>query len=284
MDNITIAIPENFYADNISKNVATNDEGEQIYKEPKLPKGVKIVRTTDDKCQKMLSTREADIALLTPLSFARLSDTSPLRIINKTCVAAEDYTGVASIYFKGGVSTVESIGSSKPHSYLAVLSNMLVSELYGIDTNVESSAKSKEDIFDDHDAAIITMAGQTDEEGLDLSEEWLQQYETPLPLYMWCVMADQTDPKLSEIIDQLTPKSLPTFTDIKSGEGTERKGRLHFLWHEVIEKAIDNTLELLFYRQLTKAIHSVKIYNPAQEGIEGVDTIAPIELPKGGLN
>jgi len=256
---VKLAIPENSFSEHIVPGLDDELENKRLRE-----LGIQLIRTTEDKCQKMLANRQVDAALLTPLSFGRLADTSSMRVIPNYCVAPEDFTGAATLYFKGGISGIESIGSPSPHSYLAVLSKILLSELYGIESNIEKSKSNKDDILHEHDIAILYFEDKPGIEALDLSEEWLQLYREPLPLFFWVCYADNQIPELRNAIDNTVPDSLPTYRDIVL-EGEEmRKGRLHFVWHEKIEKAIDHTLEILYYHQYFKEIHSIKLFDPSE--------------------
>lgn len=271
---IKLAVPENSFSENIYAAI----EGEQPEKNA-ADIGVQLIKTTEDKAQRMLANREVDAALITPLSFAKMSDTLSLRVIPTYCVAPEDFTGAATIYFKSGANGVESIGSAYPHSYLSTLSKILLNELYGIEANIEKSKSNKDDILDEHDVAIIQFDEETPLEALDLSEEWLQLYKNPLPLYFWACWADNQDKDIKVATEQVAPSSIPAFKEVRIGEDEQRHGRLHFLWHEKIEQAIDHALEILFYNQYSNQIHSIKLFDH-NEGKE-IDITDPDILGDG---
>lgn len=269
---IRLAVPENSFVDNI---IVTKEEEQSKW-------GVEIIRTTEDKCQKMLAARQVDAALITTLAYGKLSDNHSLRIIPSHCVAAEDFTAATTIYFKGGANGIESIGSPSPHSCQSILTKIVLGELYGIETNIEKSKNTKEDIFDDHEVAVLHFEEAPNGETLDLSEEWLQLYEEPLPLFFWTCWADNQTTALLEATKIVAPESMPVFKEVtleEEDEGANRKGRIHFLWHEKIEKAIDHTLEILFYHQYFREIHSGVIFDPNEEVKDAIESAANEQDP-----
>jgi len=219
-----------------------------------------LIKTTEEKVSELLLNTRVEIAMMTPLSFAKISKKGDWRILPTTVLATKGYSELLTLSFKQNMKTLDHIYFEDASEYLISIAKILLAEKYDIQTNITNKAYSIEDF----DAFISYFAKDAGKFTIDLSEEWFDTFEFPLPFVFWVVPAEIEDTKIllitEEIKDNLLAKSeqIEEYADEQSH--ISRSGEIIWRWNDEIEEAIDKTMDLLFYHHIIDDIPDTKVF------------------------
>jgi hypothetical protein len=116
-------------------------------------------------------------------------------------------------------------------------------------------------ILSKYDAAIVSEPSSYYDMALDITEEWLDLYEQPLPISFWVCREDENKEGIYDLINKMICKehdSEIVITDKSSND--ERIGKISWNWNSDAEKALDNILDILYFRQLIPEISGIKLF------------------------
>lgn len=223
--------------------------------------GWTIVRAPDEQCADMLLHNQVEMALLSPLGYGQGVGKVDYRIVPGPAIALHDYTNIAGIRFAPDVQEIETLGSHRPKAYFPILGNILMREkfeapvmdLKAIGTVVDTDCIIDENVF----------AGTTSPPTLDISEEWYDMSDGPLPAMMWvCRMEADLDTipaAISQMADPSITERFVSETASMTSDAAPREGRISYRWNDDLEDAIDAVLHILYYHQLFTELPALKI-------------------------
>ena len=102
---------------------------------------IKLFKVDENKCSELLLNNRADIALLTPLGYGKGLGKTDFMIIPVSAVSLAGYTGLASIYFKKDLKTIDTISTAYPDDFLTGIATLLLAERYGMQPKVIKNTK-----------------------------------------------------------------------------------------------------------------------------------------------
>lgn len=249
----TIYVPDNFAVPELIANI----EGECN------ARGIGLVRAPESICMDHMLQNRADMALLSPYAYGQGVKRADFRIIPSMAASLVGYTGKGSLYFRGGIQNINTIGANNSRDFLIRTGNILIAERYEIEVEPEQTDLKLPDIIEKYDCAILygQDAGYF---SMDISEDWFESYEIPLPLGFWVVRNEETPEEFPEITNLFAMDGLPeevetTLHDEEQANYGEREGRILTRWNSDVASALEQTLELLYYRRLLPEIPAVKI-------------------------
>jgi predicted solute-binding protein len=225
---------------------------------------IKYYKLSETECADFLLRNLVDAAFLSPLGYGKGVKVADFRIIPGPILVAEDYTGLATIYFKKGLEKVSSIQSNSPDDFIILIAQLLLKEKFGIDLKVEPSKGSKSEILSSYDSAVLWGSEKGDDVALDVSEEWFDLVEEPLPLGFWVCRAESYPPNIKEIVTKIASLSLPEKVEVEEQAEVEknyyrRKGQIYWKWSPELESSIETVLLFLYLHQILNEIPAVKI-------------------------
>jgi predicted solute-binding protein len=222
-----------------------------------------ILRIDESQCHSALIDNKADIAFLSPLGYGLGATQADFRIIPGRCMAASGYTGLASIVFRGGLHTIRKCGMAFENEFSSVIAKLLLAEKFGIQPQFDCFDAPLQEILLTHEAAVIRGVAPNDYYSLDVSEEWFDSYEVPLPLGFWVCRHDCNIDSIAAITESLADSDLPAEEVITEnnpvGDNYPRSGKIHYRWNDEIEATLVQTIHLLYYRLLLSDIAAIKI-------------------------
>ncbi|MCU0329575.1 MAG: hypothetical protein MUC47_01205 [Candidatus Kapabacteria bacterium] len=212
----------------------------------------KIIRASEAECSRMLLANTADVALLTPLGYGEGVGKVDYRIIPGPSVLLHDFTNVAGVTFSEGALDIQTATSSAPADWLIRMGALLLAEKFEI--RVTMSEPPADCTIDYAGAGVPTI---------DVSEEYGDITDGPLPAYIWVA---RMDADLDTLTDAIQACADPSLTDIgvveqlpAQAEHFPREGRITFRWTDETEDALDAALNLLFFHQILPEIPAVKL-------------------------
>lgn len=251
---IKIAFPKNVFYENLftrAEEFARNNN-------------IRLYRLSEKDCTDYLLRNLVDGAFLSPLGYGRGVMIADLRIVPGPMLFSSDYTGLASIFFREGVEKIESIISDSSDDFIVLIGKLILKEKFGIDVDLKQMEGSKEELLQNFDSAILWGKSKINEITLDVSEEWFDLVEEPLPLGFWVVRAEEYPPNILDIIKEFSIENLPFEEEIIENMTEDiarpsRKGKIIWQWRQDLEGAISSALMFLYYYQILPEIPAVKI-------------------------
>ncbi len=250
---IRIGVPNNIQYDFLLENFA----------QLKAQYSLSLIRDSEDKILQMFKGNLLDAVLLSPLSYGKGMPDSDFRIIPSHCLALENYTGFASIYFNRNSNQFKTLAAESENSFLTIASRIVMAERYNSFPEIIEMKADKVKMLSKCDTAVLWERSTGDEFALDLTEQWFDTYEFPLPIAMWVCKAVDYPENIARIVEELTNSDkkeelVSEAIDI-NGSNYVREGVIHKYWNEDIENSLFQTLELLFLLQIYTDIPAIKV-------------------------
>lgn len=261
MSSIKIAIPDNQFYLPILQNC------DSIASQNNFT----IIRTSEQQCAELLLTNRVDIALISPLAYGEAVGQVDYRIIPASAVSAEGFTGVASIYFSPFLKTIHTIAVPNPDDFITLAGRLVLIEKFDIHTTLVPATGTLDELLAKADAAIVWSNPSLPPSSLDITEEWMDAFENPLPIALWVCRPEELPDNITEIISSFAADNLPATQiihdhDCDSPESHEnafgefREGAMFWKWSDKTEEWLDQTLDALFYHSFIPAIPNVKVF------------------------
>ncbi|MCX7880290.1 MAG: hypothetical protein N2517_06485 [Ignavibacteria bacterium] len=216
------------------------------------------------ECSNLLLGNLVDAAFINPLGYGKAVKIADYRIIPGPVLFAEDYTGLATIFFRRSIENIHSLISPTPDDFAMVIAKLILSEKFGISGDIVKHIGNKSELLEKSDSAILWGSATVNDVSLDISEEWFDLVELPLPLGFWACRSENCPPKIFDIVNSLKKDNLPEFNEIleevqSRNEIPRRKGKIYWHWNPELEEALESTLLFLYYHQILSDIPAVKI-------------------------
>jgi hypothetical protein len=227
---------------------------------------------SEQECEQWFSRHNAEIALLTPLAYAREALKADLRIIPATALSLDGLTYTGSIYVKRNTTTIERCASPNADNFLMIIGAAMLREKFDVELTLVQKNGSVSELLDEFDAVIDYGFDDTQEVVLDISDEWSDYVGERLPVALWVCRLEEIPEKVSaeiikdiiEIVTACAAENLPPETDIAerehNGANAGRTGVVSTRWDNDLEESLQRTLELLFYLQYAPAIAATKVW------------------------
>lgn len=240
-----IAIPDGGIADPILTNVRKVCE--------RL--GWTIKTSTADGCGQLLLANMAGMALTTPLGYGQGVGKVDYRIVPGPCVAIQDYTNTHGIWFPHRDAELGTYTSDNLDGFTSLIGKSILAEKFEV---VLEPSKDRE-LAD----CIIDEVKPFSSADMDLSEEWFDLIESPLPIGLWVCRVDSEIEGISEAIKEFADASVTDrqVSEMLSPDADRlpREGKILYRWTDEIEEGLTATLHTLFYHQHFSELPGIKI-------------------------
>lgn len=222
--------------------------------------GWDLLVVPEDRTGTMLVNHMADMALVSPLGYGAGVGKVDLRIIPGPCMVLQDYTNIAGIRFRDNLEEIRTIGSHQPTTFLPVIGSLLMREKF------EAPATPVQRVVKGAVADCMIDLNTADDEpaAMDVSEEWFDLAEMPLPIAVWACRVEAELDKVASAAERMAASPLQdvhvteplTSADV---EQFPREGTISWRWTAEVEEAFGGALNLLFFHQVLPEIPAVKV-------------------------
>lgn len=231
----------------------------------------RIITTASEKeCAILLKNHRVDAALISPLHYGLAATEVDYRIVPATGIFLEGYTNTASIWFAPGLSQILRFVALAPDDFIVTAGRILLAERYGLCPEyISATADTLLNEFLREGCAIGYRSDIATEPSLDVSEDWLDSFDAPLPVAVWaCRQDDDIPADLPEIIRGLAAEDIdyemPIVEHIcnvsERGHEEPRSGLIRRQWNASATEDFTSVLNLLYYHQLLSVIPEVKFW------------------------
>jgi len=251
---IKIAIPKNEIATKLISN----------FENVKDKYNLVVNKLDEEKCLELLVANRVDATILTPLSYGALLGKPDLRIIPGPAYTAIGYTGLASINFKENLGKIDSIAILEKDDFLITLGRLLLKEKFDIDPKIIKLKEIDENTLSIADATITLGNIGNTWSALDVTDEWYDAFEMPLPLAFWVCRAEEHPENIETIINELmttdSKEEEHIHEELNDKKGySGREGSILWKWNDEAEKSLEQCMQFLFFHQIFQAIPAVKL-------------------------
>ena len=189
---IKIYIPKNDYLAELVKNFGYISSKYEL-----------VQFDTNDNIIEAFNNNEIDLALVDPLTYAQITSEFDYYIVPTKCLSAIGYTGLATIYFGQNLRSIQSLAYCSPNEYFSILSSILFNEKYSFEVKTTKISELSIQTLENYDAILSTQKFSKYKNTLDLTEEWFDTFETPLPIALWIVSEQYAKDVIKEITNNL---------------------------------------------------------------------------------
>lgn len=230
--------------------------------------GFRLLKGTEDECTRWLARNTAELALLTPLGYGSEAHQTDYRIIPAPALALEGLTYSASVYLRQGTERLETFAARAPQDFLMQMAAAVFSEKFDSPVTLEQTALSVQELLQSaehvYDGAIAYGFDETQAVVLDVSDEWSDYIQEPLPMAFWTCRPDDVPAEIEEFVRAMAAPTLPEEEHVKermiAGVSAEREGRKIWRWSEELEQALQKTIEMLYYWQYVPTVPETKVW------------------------
>jgi predicted solute-binding protein len=245
------------------------------------PQGIKIEKLPEMECLTRLETKEAEIALLTPLAYAK-SKGEILLVEDLMIHSLTDGRNIL-LFFKGDLksfATVYCQEINKENSFEKFIADLVLREYFELDITWQpfSTNLLTASLLDKLKVILLTGEGAFESLNqintyIDLSEEWCLRTDLPLVQNVLCVHSSFRQPEQLENIRNSLQLGLANLKDIAQYYAQTHKQRWEFYYHLLNEnyqyspnparvESLQQLFQYMFYSGVVDYLPQVKIFEP----------------------
>ncbi|TAE23719.1 MAG: hypothetical protein EAZ92_14245 [Candidatus Kapaibacterium sp.] len=228
-------------------------------------RGIRLLRGTERDCAEHLARHTVEATFISPMSYALIGLKTDLRIIPAPTLVLEGLTYSASVYLKPNAEEIRTCVSRTANDFIVQMGAIMLSEKFDIPLALrQESFADITEALRTADVVIEYGYDAAQEVVLDVSDEWTDFVEVPMPLGLWVCRPEEVPEDVVEIVyafrDEAFPDMQEVFEQEQHGTNAGRTGSISLAWNDAIEEAVEGTMELLYYTQYVSGIAAVKIW------------------------
>lgn len=228
-------------------------------------RNIRLLQGNEQECGEWLTRHTAELALVTPMVYARLALKTDVRIVPAPALLLEGLTYFASVYLNPNTDEITTCASPNPNDFVIQMGLAVLSEKFDLPLRLEHIPNSSpEESLRSFDAVIDYGFNRSAEVVLDVSDEWTDYWEVPLPLAFWVCRPEEVPDDILDIVHAFSDTTLLEERIIVEEEHNSvnagRSGKIFAAWNDEVEEIIERTIELLFYLQYVPAIAATKVW------------------------
>ena len=238
-----------------------------------------IHRGKQEECERLLANNRVDVALISPLAYGNSSVIRDYRIVPSTVCVAHGWTNIISIIFSENADIITTAASTAPRSFMTEAARIVLDEQYEIELQMHEVPSFTQQVLQRY----VCMIGRSEElegfRGLDLGEEWELAFSIPLPLGIWVCRNDYVLDAGSGVIERMEQIVRTTigiarpgihareqcYEQQSIGDADLREGEMQWLWSEDLDEVLQQTMQLMYYRQILSDMPEIKILGRDEE-------------------
>lgn len=218
-----------------------------------------IIRSSDE-CADMLMSNRADVALITPFHYGMATGKLDLNIVGGPCVALHDFTNTMGVYFPNNVAFIKTIAATHPDHFLSKMGAIVLRERF----EAEDVSMIQVGNADESSDCVLAFPSEYQRVAtLDVSEEFTDMAECPLPVYLWACRVDSVSEQLAgavaamadnNVVDQFVEEVVHIHD-----EHFTREGKVLYRWSGEVEEGLNAVFNLLYFHQVLPVLPEIKL-------------------------
>ena len=227
--------------------------------------GWTLLNADVDACADMLLANKVEVALVSPIHYGLATGKLDLNIVDGSCVALQDYTNTMGVFFPNNVAEITRIGATNPTHFLSQMGAVVLRERFeAANVSVDLVATNLQDV----DCVLAQPPYDNKVATLDVSEEFTDMAECPLPVYIWacCPEAD-----IDALPSVLLAMADATYVEQQVEEEVHihdehftREGKILYRWTDEVEEGLNAVFNLLFFHQILPKLPEINLLSQGQ--------------------
>jgi hypothetical protein len=251
---MNIAVPDNKLFRIIYENI------EQVCQ----TEGFNLLKLPESQINKLMLLNKFDLAFLTPLGYGMGVKGSDYRIIPGKCISLESYTGLASLYFAPGAKNINKLAVENPDDFFVQICKIILAERYETFPEVNIVKGELGEILKTNDL-VLSYQQHDYFKPLDLSEDWFDTFEIPLPTGFWVCRNEEAPDDVLHLINSFADNSIENeiimeTSSVIKNEIIKREGKILTNWNNEIKDWLEQLVQLLYFHQCLPELPAIKIY------------------------
>jgi hypothetical protein len=251
---MNIAVPDNNFFRLVYENI------EQVCQ----TFGHSLFKLPENQINKLMLLNKFDLAFLTPQGYGMGVKAADYRIVPGKCISLHGYSGFASLYFAPGAKSINKLAVENPEDYFVQICKIILAERYETFPEIYTVKSELGEILKTNDLAL-SYKHHDNYQPLDLSEDWLDTFETPLPVGFWVCRNEEAPDDILKLVNSFAENTLEDeiFNDITilvKNEAISREGKIITNWNNEIKDSLDQLMQLLYFHQCLPELPAIKIY------------------------
>lgn len=226
-------------------------------------KGYEVIVVSEEQCASLLLRNSVEIALLSPLGYGKAVAAIDYRILPAKVLALDGYSRFCSMYFQGGLTSIDTMASPEANTWLAQFAALVMAEKFESTSELANDPRAVAELLKDYEAVVDWGIDESIPSSLDISDEWTEETGECLPVAMWVCRPDTLEEEIVEIVNQFAADGLPekeVVIEPDSDLSAEREGTIHWQWNERVEDGLRLVLSLLYMTRQIDAVPDVKVF------------------------
>lgn len=225
---------------------------------------LQLFRDEDSRIADLFAMKKLDLVFLTPIGYGKGLGIADYRIIPHTCLAFENYTASISLFFNQNANRFKTLAAKSENDYITIAARIILAERYDTFPEVIEVKDGLENMLKTCDTAAVWHGSAGNDLALDISEQWFDTYEFPLPIGFWVCRAEDYPENIIEIVSSIAELDLnaeQAITEIHTLPDSDfyREGIIHYRWSDDIEQALFDTIQILFVLQIFNDVPAIKL-------------------------
>jgi predicted solute-binding protein len=242
---------------------------------------IKVEKIQEMECLAQLECGEAEIALLTPLAYAKSK--GKVLLVKDLMIHSQTAGKNVLLFFKGELKNFEKVYCQeleKENSYEKFLADLVLREYFELDINWQPLPANHLSGSLLNQLKVILLTGESAYESLDeistyidLTEEWCLRTDLPLVQNVLCVHSSFRQPELLAKIRtslQLGLANLKNIAEVYSKTHSQEYERYYTLLaanyyytpHPGNLESLEQLFQYMFYSGVVDYLPQLKLYNP----------------------
>lgn len=221
--------------------------------------GWELIVTTEEECASLLLRNLAQLALVSPLGYGMGVGKVDYRIVPGPCAVMTDFTNMVGIDFVSAGDAIDTIGSTEPDGFMAAIATIILREKFELPaTKVQKISQQTSEVD-----CVVGYSSAEQPSTLDVSEEWYDMTDFPLPVAVWVSRVEMDAELLPEVVRDMADGDVAEIEVVEEltidSDQFPREGRISYQWTPEIVAALDDVLQTLYFHQFVSEIPAVKL-------------------------
>lgn len=225
--------------------------------------GLEFVQYAEENIEEKLINEEFQLALINPIIYANVYTKKELRILPKRIFGIKGWSNRIRLYIAQNSIDIKTIQISKNMRFVREVTKIVMSERFNIDVNFAETETAPNDFLLSNAFISSRQSGECDVT-IDITDDWFDTFNFLLPVAFWVVPASNPDEKFLEIVEKCSAENKSGIEIIIENTNSiayqPREGALHWDFDDEFERALDDTFEMLFYRNIVADMVDAKIF------------------------
>jgi len=224
---------------------------------------IEFIYCNENEIAQKLINEEYQLALINPLIYSKIIKYKDLRILPSSALGVKGWSNLITLSIKNDTDDICRIQVEQNQLFIREIAKIIMSERFNLEVEFIET-KSEPNNFELNNSFLNILPIQNEKITIDLTEDWLDTFDFLLPIAFWVVPAEIEDISLVELTKSLREKAKSGVEEVNESSDSmsyqPRFGNIHWDFDDEFENALDDTLELFYFRNVVPDIVDSKVF------------------------